>query len=79
MQNYYIYAFEKYAASAITAGALFRSFIGCVVLLLTPLLLDKIGVAWGMSVLGFISVALVGAEPVVVSLLWWGIEGEIRN
>ncbi|KAF4635492.1 hypothetical protein G7Y89_g2595 [Cudoniella acicularis] len=44
IQNYYINSFEKYAASTIAAGALFRSVIGGVVPLFTPMLLDKLGV-----------------------------------
>ncbi|RDW85099.1 membrane transporter-2 [Coleophoma cylindrospora] len=57
-QNYYIDSFEKYAASAIAAGALFRSVIGGVVPLFTPMLLEKYGVGWGMSMFAFIGVAL---------------------
>ena len=57
VQNYYIDAFERYAASAIAAGALFRS-VGGVVPLLTPLLLDKYGMGWGMSIFGFVGLAL---------------------
>jgi hypothetical protein len=58
VQNYYIDSFEKYAASAIAAGALFRSVIGGIVPLFTGGLIDKLGVGWGMSVFGFVSVAL---------------------
>lgn len=57
-QNYYIDAFEKYAASAIAAGAFFRSLMGGVVPLFVPTLFDSLGVGWGMSVFAFISVAL---------------------
>ncbi len=48
MQNYYIDSFEKYAASAIAAGAFFRGLIGGVVPLFTPVLLDAVGVGWGI-------------------------------
>jgi MFS family permease len=58
VQNYYIDAFERYSASAIAAGALFRSVVGGIVPLLTPLLLDKYGVGWGMSIFGFVGLAL---------------------
>jgi hypothetical protein len=58
-QNYYIDSFEKYAASAIAAGALFRSIIGGVVPIFTPILLDKLGVGWGLSVFAFLGVVLV--------------------
>ncbi|TKX22071.1 MFS transporter-like protein 103 [Elsinoe australis] len=61
VQNYYIDSFEKYAASAIAAGAVFRSLVGGVVPLLTPTLIDKIGVGWGISVFGFLSVAIAPA------------------
>ena len=42
-QNYYIDSFEKYAASAIAAGAVFRSLFGGVVPLFAPLLFDRLG------------------------------------
>jgi MFS family permease len=58
VQNYYIDAFEKYAASAIAAGALFRSVVGGIVPLFTPLLTEKLGVGWGLSVFAFLAVAL---------------------
>lgn len=58
VSNYYIDSFEKYAASAIAAGALFRSVGGGLVPLLTPELLEQYGVGWGLSIFGFISVAL---------------------
>lgn len=58
VQNYYIDSFEQYAASAIAAGAFFRSLIGGLVPLMTGTLLDAVGVGWGMSVFAFVSVAL---------------------
>lgn len=57
-QNYYIDAFEKYAASAIAAGALFRSVIGGIIPLFVPTLFDKMGVGWGMSIFAFVAVLL---------------------
>jgi len=66
VQNYYIDSFEKYAASAIAAGALFRSVIGGVVPLFTTALLDNLGVGWGMSVFGFTSIALAPSP-----ILFW--------
>jgi hypothetical protein len=50
-QNYYIDSFEKHAAAAIAAGALFRSIGGGVVLLFTALLLEKLVTGWGLGVL----------------------------
>ncbi|KAF4551319.1 Efflux pump vrtL-like protein 3 [Elsinoe fawcettii] len=61
VQNYYIDSFEKYAASAIAAGAVFRSLVGGVVPLLTPRLIEMIGVGWGISVFGFLSVVIAPA------------------
>ncbi|KAI9810683.1 MAG: hypothetical protein M1827_006142 [Pycnora praestabilis] len=60
-QNYYIDAFEKYAASAIAAGAVFRSIVGGVVPLFVPALLRQVGYGWGFSVFAFISIALAPA------------------
>jgi len=61
VQNYYIDSFEKYAASAIAAGAVFRSLVGGVVPLLAPPMFDKIGYGWGISVFGFLSLAIAPA------------------
>ena len=41
--NYYIDSFEKYAASAIAAGAVFRSVIGGVVPLFAPQMFESLG------------------------------------
>lgn len=60
-QNYYIDAFERYAASAIAAGALFRSLVGGVIPLFAPGLFKSLGYGWGFSLFGFISVALAPA------------------
>lgn len=67
VQNYYIDSFEKYAASAIAAGAVFRSLVGGVVPLFAPELFDSLGYGWGISVFGFLSLALAPA-PVVFYL-----------
>ncbi|KAK0654434.1 Efflux pump rdc3 [Lasiodiplodia hormozganensis] len=63
-QNYYIDAFEKYAASAIAAGAVFRSVVGGVVPLFAPSLFKSIGYGWGISVFGLLSL-LLGPAPLV--------------
>ena len=60
-QNYYIDSFEKYAASAIAAGSVFRSVLGGLVPLFAPALFDKLGYGWGISVFGFLSVAIAPA------------------
>ncbi|RMY54560.1 hypothetical protein D0864_13930 [Hortaea werneckii] len=60
-QNYYIDSFEKYAASAIAAGAVFRSLVGGVVPLFAPALFEKLGYGWGISLFGFLAVAIAPA------------------
>lgn len=60
-QNYYIDCFEKYAASAIAAGTVFRSLVGGIIPLLAPGLFDKLGYGWGISVFAFVSLALAPA------------------
>jgi hypothetical protein len=60
-QNYYIDSFEKYAASAIAAGTVFRSLVGGVVPLAAPGLFESLGYGWGISVFGFIGLALAPA------------------
>ncbi|CAN8095663.1 unnamed protein product [Discula destructiva] len=60
-QNYYIDAFEKYAASAVAAGAVFRSVIGGAVPLFAPALFKAVGYGWGISVFGMVSIVLAPA------------------
>ncbi|RAL60369.1 hypothetical protein DID88_000145 [Monilinia fructigena] len=64
VQNYYIDSFEKYAASAIAAGAFFRSLFGGIVPLITPSILDTIGVGWGLSIFAFLSV-VIAPSPIL--------------
>lgn len=61
VQNYYIDSFEKFAASAIAAGAVFRSLFGGVVPLLAPPLFEKLGYGWGISVFAFLATAIAPA------------------
>lgn len=58
VQNYYIDSFSKYAASAIAAGAVFRSIVGGLLPLGAPALFQKVGYGWGVSVFGFLALAL---------------------
>ncbi|KAF2830952.1 MFS general substrate transporter [Ophiobolus disseminans] len=60
-QNYFIDSFEKYAASAIAAGAVFRSVVGGVIPLGAPALFEKLGYGWGISVFAFVSLLLAPA------------------
>ena len=73
-QNYYIDSFEKYAASAIAGGSVFRSVTGGIVPLFSPMLFDKVGYGWGISVFGFASV-LVAPAPI----LFYFYGGRIRE
>lgn len=58
VQNYYIDAFPRYAASAIAAGALFRSLGGGLLPLAAPALFEKIGYGWGLSAFAFLNLAM---------------------
>lgn len=64
VQNYYIDSFEKYAASAIAGGSVFRSVLGGITPLFAPMLFDKLGYGWGISVFGFLTV-LIAPSPLV--------------
>ncbi|KAK3048782.1 hypothetical protein LTR09_009894 [Extremus antarcticus] len=59
--NYYIDSFERYSASAIAAGAVFRSVVGGIVPLFAPTLFEKLGYGWGVSVFGFLALAIAPA------------------
>ena len=69
VQNYYIDSFSKYAASAIAAGAVFRSIVGGIVPLGASALFEKVGFGWGVSVFAFLSLAL---SPAPLLLLRFG-------
>jgi len=60
-QNYFIDSFEKYAASAIAAGAVFRAVVGGVIPLGAPALFEKLGYGWGISVFAFLGAVLAPA------------------
>jgi hypothetical protein len=74
VQNYYIDSFEKYAASAIAGGALFRSIFGGVIPLFSPSLFDKLGYGWGISVFALVGVLLAPAP-----LIFYTFGERIRN
>jgi hypothetical protein len=74
IQNYYIDAFSKYAASAIAGGSVFRSLVGGVVPLFAPKLFEKLGYGWGISVFAFVSV-VIAPSP----LLFYYFGGRIRE
>lgn len=74
VQNYYIDSFEKYAASAIAGGSVFRSLVGGVVPLFAPTLFDRLGYGWGVSVFAFLSV-LIAPAP----LIFYYFGGRVRE
>ncbi|KAI4152113.1 MAG: hypothetical protein LQ340_003098 [Diploschistes diacapsis] len=63
VQNYYIDAFEKYAASAIAAGAVFRAVVGGVVPVISPSLFAGLGYGWGFTLLAGLGVLLSPGPP----------------
>ena len=74
VQNYYIDSFEQYAASALAAGAFMRSVLGGLVPLFVPTMFAKLGYGWGLSIFGFVSVALMPAP-----LVFWFYGGYLRE
>ncbi|KAH7140366.1 major facilitator superfamily domain-containing protein [Dactylonectria estremocensis] len=56
---YLVDAFEMYAASALAANTIMRSIAGAVLPLCGLRMYDALGLGWGNSMLGFISVALI--------------------
>lgn len=72
--NYYIDSFEKYSASAIAAGAVFRSVIGGIVPLFASGLFESLGYGWGISVFGFLATAIAPAP-----LIFYFFGGKIRE
>ena len=61
VQNYYIDSFAKYAASAIAGGSVFRSLTGGIIPLFAPMLFEKLGYGWGISIFAFGSVLIAPA------------------
>lgn len=57
--TYLIDAYTIYAASVIAAGTVLRSLLGALLPLAGPPMYSTLGVGWGTSILGFISVAMM--------------------
>ncbi|KAI9686163.1 MAG: hypothetical protein M1822_003818 [Bathelium mastoideum] len=74
VQNYYIDSFEKYAASAIAAGAVFRSVVGGITPLFAPLIFESLGYGWGISVFAFLAVVIAPAP-----LIFYYFGGVVRE
>jgi hypothetical protein len=58
IQVYMTIAYTKYAASAIAASSVLRSIYGAFILLIGIPLYDRLGLAWGNSLLALISLGL---------------------
>ncbi|KAI4214215.1 MAG: hypothetical protein LQ351_003300 [Letrouitia transgressa] len=69
VQNYYIDSFEKYAASAIAAGAVFRSILGGVAPIFATKAFENLGYGWGVSIFGFLSLML---SPAPLLFIFFG-------
>lgn len=66
---YLIDAFGTYAASAVAASIILRSFGGALLPLAGGPMFESLGMGWGGSVLAFISLALM---PVPIIFLKYG-------
>jgi MFS family permease len=67
--NYLTDAYERYAASALSAASLGRNAFGAFLPLASPQLFSNLGFGWAGTLLGFIGVAL---SVVPVILVWKG-------
>lgn len=59
IQNYLIDAYTLYAASAIAAGTILRSIFGAVLPLAGQPMYAALGLGWGNSLLGFLTLVMV--------------------
>lgn len=73
-QIYIVDAYSRYAASALAASSVMRSIIAAFLPLAGPAMYERLGVGWGNSVLGFISLAMV---PIPALIYKFG--GRIRK
>lgn len=67
--TYLVDAYTVYAASVMAASAILRCLIGALLPLAGSSMFDTLGVGWGNSVLGFISLAFL---PVPFILYYYG-------
>ncbi|CAD6591008.1 MAG: hypothetical protein ASARMPREDX12_004888 [Alectoria sarmentosa] len=69
IQAYLLDAFTIHAASALAANAIWRSIVGALIPLAGLPMYDALGLGWGNSLLGFISILLI---PVPMAILVYG-------
>lgn len=60
VSSYFVDIYGPYAASALAANTAFRSLGGTFFPLTGPALYDKLGLGWGNTVIGFITLAMAG-------------------
>jgi hypothetical protein len=72
--TYLVNAFTVYAASPAAASNVVRSLLGALLPLAGNSMYNKLGVGWGTSLLGFISVTFIP-----VPFLLWTFGERIRN
>jgi MFS family permease len=73
-QIYIVDAYSRYAASALAASSVMRSIVAAFLPLAGPAMYERLGVGWGNSVLGFLSLAMV---PIPAFIYKFG--GRIRK
>ena len=59
IQTYIVDAFTLHASSALAANMILRSIVGALLPLAGPQMYEKLGLGWGNTLLGFISVLLI--------------------
>lgn len=70
MQMYIVDCYQTYAASAMAACAILRSFAGFGFPLFAPYMYESLGYGWGTSILAFVSIAIGWVAP---AIFWfWG-------
>lgn len=67
--NYLVDAYETFAASAMAATSMCRSLAAAVLPFATQPMYDALGIAWGSSLLGFLSLAMCAIPFCFIS---WG-------
>jgi multidrug resistance protein len=71
IQAYIVDAYPQHAASGLAAFSVLRSTVGAFLPLAGPRLFESLGVGWGSSLLGFISVALIPIPALIYRYGAW--------
>ncbi|TVY42954.1 MFS transporter [Lachnellula subtilissima] len=74
IQIYLVDAFGEYAASALAANTMLRSLAGCFLPLAGPPMYKALGLGWGNSLLGFLSLGFA-----VVPIFFWKYGEQMRK